>query len=132
MTSEKEKKYPKFGEIYFFAASRHSGDSKVRPGIIVSKDSVNSRSKSVQIVPLTRDKKIQNGLYAVRFLIPTEQSGLDYDSVAMCDKATTILKSRLKEKAKGKLSKNYIEHLKKCLQMSHENAPVVNLSLFGR
>ena len=121
--------YPRYGTLYWYSASRHSGDSKIRPGIIVSKDSSNQVSDRVQIVPLSKTLEIPQSLYASRFVLPSDVSGLEYDSMAQCDRATTLLKSRLRSDAISKLPKNWVDHMKKCLSMSHENNPVIMTAL---
>ena len=118
-------RYPKFGSIYLYAGSRHSGDSKIRPGVIVSKDIINQSHRTVQVAPITSDTEIPKGLYAIRFELPKNTSGILVASVVMCDKTTTILKNRLRGEAIATLDACHIEHLKKCLRMAHENSPVM-------
>ena len=118
-------RYPKFGSIYLYAGSRHSGDSKIRPGVIVSKDIINQSHRTVQIAPITTETTIPTGLYAIRFELPRNTAGLSAASVVMCDKTTTILKNRLRGESIASLDSCHVEHLKKCLGMAHENAPVM-------
>lgn len=127
----KSVKYPRFGEIYLFHASKHSGDSKIRPGVISSKNLVNSLSDRVQVVPISTDLNIQKEFISVRRVFPASATGLDSDSVIMCDKATTILVSRLRSEVIGCLKNGHLRIFKTCMQHSHENGPVLGISLGG-
>ncbi|HIP68440.1 MAG TPA: type II toxin-antitoxin system PemK/MazF family toxin [Chromatiales bacterium] len=127
-----DRTYPAYGHIYFYRSSRHSGDTKIRPGIVVSKDAVNAVSETVQIVPLTKHLDVQEGMYAIRFMLPSKISFLEHDSIVMCDKATTILSSRIVSLSVGILPEEWISHLKNCLAMSHENKPVMFIGAGGR
>ncbi|MEZ5529714.1 MAG: type II toxin-antitoxin system PemK/MazF family toxin [Porticoccaceae bacterium] len=126
-----DENYPRYGSVYWYSASRHSGDSKIRPGIIVSKDASNKTSDRVQIVPLSRTLEIPRNLYASRFVLPAAVSGLEFDSMAQCDRATTLLKTRIKSEVVSALPENWIEHMKKCLSMSHENKMVIVTAAMG-
>ena len=121
----------KFGDIFLYQASSHSGDTKIRPGVICSKDLINISSEVVQIVPFSTNLDVTKNQMSTRRIFPSSATGLENDSVAMCDKATVIKKTRVKGKRIGHLDKNHLGTLKTCLKGSHENSPVLIMGAFG-
>ena len=125
-----DSKMYKFGEIYLYSGSSHSGDTKIRPGVISSKDAINGPSDVVQIVPFSTNLDAVTNL-SVRRIFSAVATGLEQDSVIMCDKATIIKKSRIKGEAISSLDSGHIEILKDCLNNSHENGPVLVTTMLG-
>lgn len=82
----------KQGEIYLFKAVSSSGDSKKRPWVIVSENIRNQYSSTVLAIPFTSDAA---NLPPTRVRVPKGEGGLAVDSVAMCDRITTLKKTLL-------------------------------------
>ena len=82
----------KQGELYLFKVISSSGDSKKRPWLIVSENTRNQYSRTVLAVPFTSD--ISN-VPPTRVRVPSGEGGLTVDSIAMCDRITTIKKTLL-------------------------------------
>lgn len=101
--------FPKQGSIYWFnpEPSRGSELRKIRPGVIVSPDEMNSNIKTVIIVPLTSTVKPWD------FRLKIEVVG--HSSSLACDQIRSIDKTRLKEQI-GSLKKSDIEKLFVLLQ----------------
>ena len=82
----------KQGEVYLFKAVSSSGDSKKRPWLIVSENIRNQYSRTVLAIPFTSDT---TNVPPTRVRVPKGEGGLDIDSVAMCDRITTLKKTLL-------------------------------------
>lgn len=80
------------GEVYLFKAVSSSGDSKKRPWVIVSENIRNQYSTTVLAVPFTSDV---NEVPPTRVRVPKGEGGLAVDSIAMCDRITTLKKTLL-------------------------------------
>ncbi|ERN41732.1 PemK-like protein [Rubidibacter lacunae KORDI 51-2] len=78
------------GEVYLFKAVSSRGDSKKRPWVIVSENVRNHYSSMVLAVPFTSNN---TNIPPTRVRIPKGEGGLDVDSVAMCDRITTLEKT---------------------------------------
>lgn len=77
---------PRRGEVYFATVDRR------RPVVIVSRDSLNTYSFDVCVVPLTR---VRRAAFAFRPFISAAAGGLRSDSWAKCDQIATIPKAAL-------------------------------------
>lgn len=94
------------GEVYLFKAVSSSGDSKKRPWVIVSENIRNQYSSTVLAVPFTSDA---TNIPPTRVRIPKGEGGLAVDSVAMCDRITTLKKTLLERGPYGGLiSSDYL------------------------
>ena len=82
----------KQGEVYLFKAVSSSGDSKKRPWVIVSENIRNKYSTTVLAVPFTSDL---TRVPPTRVRVPKGEGGLAVDSIAMCDRITTLKKTLL-------------------------------------
>lgn len=106
------------GEVY---GSEQGG---TRPALIISNDKNNLHSPIVNIVPISSSKyKRDNKAYLPTHVpISPEESGvtgINRESVAMCEQAKAIDKSRILDKS-GHISNKYIiEKLNKCLTIQY-------------
>jgi len=80
------------GEVYLFKAIKSSGEDKKRPWVVVSENTRNQYSSTVLAVPFTSDA---TSVPPTRVRVSKGEGGLDVDSVAMCDRITTIKKALL-------------------------------------
>ncbi|QDZ39808.1 type II toxin-antitoxin system PemK/MazF family toxin [Euhalothece natronophila Z-M001] len=80
------------GEVYLFKAVSSSGESKKRPWVIVSENIRNQYSSTVLAVPFTSEA---NRVPPTRVRVPKGEGGLAVDSIAMCDRITTLKKTLL-------------------------------------
>ncbi|WP_338440930.1 type II toxin-antitoxin system PemK/MazF family toxin [Synechococcus elongatus IITB4] len=69
-------------------------DSKRRPVVIVSP--LYGQRQTAQVVPLTSDLRSEGSLLRVK-IAATTQTGLEQDSLAICEQTTCILVSLLSE-----------------------------------
>lgn len=84
------------GDVYDARLSPTEGSeqSGFRPVIIVSRDAINRNSPVVVIVPLTNAENLKR-FYPNDVLVPTGESGLAVDSVALTGQVRAISKTRL-------------------------------------
>ena len=80
------------GEIYLCKAVQSAGDSKKRPALVVSENWRNQYGSTVLVVPFTTE--VAHSV-PTRVLVPQGEAGLERDSVAMCDRITTVQQSFL-------------------------------------
>jgi len=106
------------GEVY---GSEQGG---TRPALIISNDKNNLHSPIVNIVPISSSKykRDSKAYLPTHVLISPEESGvtgIKRESVAMCEQARPIDKSRILDKS-GHISNKYIiEKLNKCLTIQY-------------
>jgi len=97
------------GEVYLFKAVASSGDSKKRPWVIVSENVRNQYGNTVLAVPFTSDV---SNVPPTRVRIPKGEGGLNADSVAMCDRITTLKKTLLdRGPYGGKIRAEYLSQI---------------------
>ena len=87
------------GDIFFASLNPTIGAEQagVRPVLIVQNNQANKFIPTVTVVPLTSNLRASRFLFTV--LIPSAQSGLPQDSVALVFQVRTIDRSRLNRKA---------------------------------
>jgi len=107
-----EIKTPKQGDIYFVSldSTISTEISKTRPGVVVSNDYANKRSKRVLIVPVT-SSNIENVFPFEVLLNATSTTWLKFDSKVACDQVRSIDKSKLIKNI-GKVSVVTLEEIK--------------------
>jgi len=97
------------GEVYLFKAVASSGDSKKRPWVIVSENIRNQYSSTVLAVPFTSEA---TKVPPTRVRVPKGEGGLAVDSIAMCDRITTLKKTLLARGSYGGLiSSDYLSQI---------------------
>ncbi|NJL83544.1 MAG: type II toxin-antitoxin system PemK/MazF family toxin [Chloroflexaceae bacterium] len=85
-----------------------SGDSKKRPWLVFSENTRNHYGSTVLAVPFTSD---QGNVPPTHVRIPQGQRGLVVDSVAMCDRITTLKKTLLERGPYGgTINAEYVNH----------------------
>ncbi|HUD07177.1 MAG TPA: type II toxin-antitoxin system PemK/MazF family toxin [Candidatus Saccharimonadales bacterium] len=101
--------FPRQGSIYWFNPEPSKGAElrKIRPGVIVSPDEMNSNIKTVIIVPLT--SAVRPWDFRLKILVAGHSSSL------ACDQIRSIDKTRLKYQM-GSLKKSDLEKLFVLLQ----------------
>ncbi|MCM1985107.1 type II toxin-antitoxin system PemK/MazF family toxin [Lyngbya confervoides] len=77
------------GEIYLCKAVKSAGDSKKRPALVVSENYRNQYSSTVLVVPFTTHQGPQA---PTRIFVPKGEGGLNQNSLALCDRITTVKK----------------------------------------
>ncbi|AFZ42889.1 transcriptional modulator of MazE/toxin, MazF [Halothece sp. PCC 7418] len=101
------------GEVYLFKAVSSSGDSKKRPWVIVSENIRNQYSRTVLAVPFTSDA---TNIPPTRVRIPKGEGGLAVDSVAMCDRMTTLKKTLLERGPYGgMIASDYLSQIQEAV-----------------
>lgn len=85
-----------------------------RPVVILQNDTLNQHFSTVVIVPVTKNLNAK-GFFTTYFL-NKEQSGLNFDSLALLFQIRTIDKGRLK-KVLGRLPRQQFQELKKQLSL---------------
>jgi len=105
----------KRGDIFFANLDPIVGveQAGTRPVLIVQNDEANALIPTVTVVPLTSNLRASRFLFTV--LIPTSESGLSKDSVALVFQIRTLDKSRLTHKA-GHLSDGRMEDVDRALE----------------
>lgn len=93
------------GEIYLCKAIKSSGDTKKRPALVISENRRNQYSKTVLVVPFTSSVK---QIAPTRVLVPQGEGGLEHDSIAMCDRVTTVKQSLLERGPYGGVISNSV------------------------
>lgn len=97
------------GEIYLLEID------KERPVLVVQADSLNRRLDTTIVMPLTGAE--ERAVYDNTNIVPKVESGLDYDSVALCHEVFVINQERVTRKdAAGKLPESRMLEIEDCLQ----------------
>ncbi|MBI5219895.1 MAG: type II toxin-antitoxin system PemK/MazF family toxin [Bacteroidia bacterium] len=107
----------KQGDIFLVALDPTIGAemSKTRPGVIVSNDYANRGAKRVSVAPITSANITK--VYPFEVLMPvTPETGLNFDSKAVCDQVRSIDKQRLLKKL-GSVSQDTMEKIKAALRI---------------
>ena len=86
--------FPRRGEVWLVA---FPDDPKLRPALIVSPDIRNEFANSVLAVPITTNMRPA----PTHVLLPVGQGGLSRESMARCENASYLHKSRLGRSALG-------------------------------
>lgn len=107
--------YPRQGEIYLIRALKTLGDTKKRPGVVVSINVRNQLSSSVLIVPFTSD--LTSGETPTRILLKAGEGGLSVDSLALCDNISAI-GIYLKQGPYGAISPESLKRIKQGIQIA--------------
>lgn len=84
-----------------------SEQAGTRPVLIVSRDALNASSPVVVVVPLTR-RANKAKLYPSHVVIEPGGSGLDHESVALCEQVRAISKNRL-QRRRGEVGSGVME-----------------------
>ena len=107
------------GDIYLvdLNPSRGSEQAGIRPAILVQTDNLDRFTRTVIVVPVTRNLR-RAGIPGT-FLIPAEEGGLSYDSVALCYQIVVLDRERLQQKL-GTLSSDYLLALEQALKYTLE------------
>ena len=101
------------GKVYLFKAVSSSGDSKKRPWVIVSENIRNHYSSTVLAIPFTSDA---TNIPPTRVRVPKGEGGLAVDSIAMCDRITTLKKTLLERGPYGGLiSSDYLSQIQEAV-----------------
>jgi len=74
-----------------------SEQGKSRPVLIISEDDINALLNVVNIILIT-SRKPGRIIYPNEVLLPSEQTGLDLESIALCHQIRSIDKKRLSKK----------------------------------
>ena len=82
------------GRLYRWPRNRPFGDSKPRPVLVVSPDAANGASQRRVVVPISRDPRLSELVFAVP-LPATADTGLQQLSYAMAWHPTTVLREQL-------------------------------------
>lgn len=107
------------GDVYLvdLNPSRGSEQAGIRPAILVQTDNLDRFTRTVIVVPVTRNLRRAN--IPGTFLIPAEEGGLSYDSVALCYQIVVLDRERLQQKL-GTLSPDYLLALEQALKYTLE------------
>ena len=101
------------GKVYLFKAVSSSGDSKKRPWVIVSENIRKHYSSTVLAIPFTSDA---TNIPPTRVRVPKGEGGLAVDSIAMCDRITTLKKTLLERGPYGGLiSSDYLSQIQEAV-----------------
>lgn len=94
MVNRSERTYPVIGEVYFMnftgVGSEQSG---LRPGIVFQNNIGNVRSPNIVALPLT--SSIKRLEMPTHVLIRSGDSGLKYNSIAICENPERMSKERI-------------------------------------
>jgi mRNA interferase MazF len=83
-----------------------------RPVLIIQNTVVNKISHTVVVIPMTTNTR--QAYWKTNVFIPSEESHLASDSVALCHQMKVLDKERLDRKV-GVLSKEYMAKVEKCV-----------------
>jgi mRNA interferase MazF len=108
--------FPRQGEIYLIKALRPLGDTKKRPGVVVSNNVRNELKNSVLIVPFTSD--LTSGETLTRIELRASEGGLEADSLALCDNISAIVKAYLDRGPYGEISLESLLKIQRGIQIS--------------
>jgi len=102
------------GEVYWFDFAGHVGSErdKVSPAIILQTDWIKSLN-TVIAVPCS--KEIRRRKQPTGIFIPQGESGLPYDSVALCHLIASMNKSRAVEGPIGRISEPNLQKILRIL-----------------
>lgn len=89
---------------------------KKRPAIIVSHNIRNELSRTVLIVPFTSN--LESGETPTRVLVLAGESGLEINSLALCDQVSTVLKSYLGGEPFGTLNSDLLARIQQGIQIA--------------
>jgi mRNA interferase MazF len=104
--------------VYWAQLDPIQGDEQagLRPVLVISVDEVNSNIPIVSVLPLT-SLKLNRYIYPIETLLPTSETGLPKDSVAMAHQIRTISIIRLKGKC-GEIKSHHLrEQVKNSLKI---------------
>ena len=109
------------GDIFFANLDPVVGAEQagVRPVLVVQNDEANARIPTVTVVPITSNLRASRFLFTV--LLPSAETGLSKDSVALVFQVRTLDKSRLQNK---------VGHLSESLMDQIDRAIIIHLDLF--
>jgi mRNA interferase MazF len=104
------------GDIFFADLNPVIGAEQAgnRPVLVVQNNEANARIPTITVVPLTSNLRAGRFLFTV--LIPTAESGLPKDSVALVFQLRTLDKSRFIRKI-GHLSEELMEQIDSALEL---------------
>ncbi len=109
--------YPR-GAVYYIDLGKADGTSKqagIRPCILVSSDINNRHSSNVNIVCLTNARHRKKPL-SVHYFISAKESGLEKDSICLCEQTFTVSKSELLDYVTT-LSPEIMKKISECLRI---------------
>ena len=93
---ENVKKIPRIGEVYMmqFIGSGSEQDGK-RPALVIQNNIGNTYSPNVIVLPLT--SKIKKSGQPTHVFIPAKETGLERNSMVLCENPVSVSKERLGE-----------------------------------
>jgi len=106
------------GAVFYIDLGRADGTSKqagLRPCILISSDINNRYSPNVNIVCLTDARHTKNPL-PVHLYISSKESGLEKDSICLCEQTFTVSKSELLNYVTT-LSPQIMQRVSECLKI---------------
>ena len=94
MSNRPEKKFPRFGEVYYMRFEGEGSEQRGwRPGMVYSNNVGNKFSPNIIALPfITAVKKMHQPTHV---LLPREVLGADRDSVVLCENPVCISKEKI-------------------------------------
>lgn len=104
----------RYGEVYYILPARAVGSEQRagRPGVVVSNNSNNRFSPTVEVVYLTRQDKNDQPTH-----VEVEPEGNIHASTLLCEQINTVSKLRLADRV-GELPKHTVKELKRACAIS--------------
>lgn len=106
------REWPMRAEIWLVAVP---DKTKRRPCVVVSANWLNQHALDVTVVPITI---VARDSFPTRVLLAGGEGGLQMDSWAKCDQATTVIKSRLEGGSFGQLSQARMEVIADAMRLA--------------
>ena len=103
--------FPKRGEVCLFSLD------KERPGVVISRDSLNRFALDVCVIPIT---SVQRQEFSLRPKIVAGEGGLNKDSWAKCDQIFTIEKEQAVFPPLGALSQASMRKIEEAVKVALE------------
>lgn len=108
--------FPHRGEIYLVKAVKAAGDTKKRPAVVLSIDSLNQVARTILAVLVTSD--LSGADLPTRVLIRAPEGGLKLDSLVICEYIMTLQKSYLERGPYGSLSQETMARIVEGVQIA--------------
>lgn len=107
----------KRGEIYFANLSpvRGSEQGGTRPVLVIQNDMGNAHSPTVIVLCMT--SRLKKRMLPTHVILPRERTGLERDSMVLCEQVRTIDRSRLLERV-GAITPEDMQRVESALRHS--------------
>lgn len=99
--------HPRRGDVCLFALD------KERPGVVLSRDSLNRFSRDLCVIPIT---SVPQAEFSLRPRIAAGEAGLNRDSWAKCDQIFTIEKQHAVFPPRGSLSQATLRRIEEAVK----------------